>query len=238
MVSIFGGDALAAVGDITDGSTVMVSGFGSAGEPRELVEALIDHGATGLVIINNNAANNEFGLGALLAAGRVAKVICSYPRLVRGTAATTGINVAPIFDELYEAGKIELELVPQGTLAERIRAGGAGIGGFFTRTGFGTELAVGKEVRLIDGYGYVFEKPLRADFALVRAHRADRAGNLTYNQTARNFGPLMLTAADTTIVQVAELVAAGDIDPENVVTPGIYVDRLVQVARDLKRGKS
>lgn len=238
MVSIFGGDALAAVGDITDGSTVMVSGFGSAGEPRELVEALIDHGATGLVIINNNAANNEFGLGALLAAGRVAKVICSYPRLVRGTAATTGINVAPIFDELYEAGKIELELVPQGTLAERIRAGGAGIGGFFTRTGFGTELAVGKEVRLIDGYRYVFEKPLRADFALVRAHRADRAGNLTYNQTARNFGPLMLTAADTTIVQVAELVAAGDIDPENVVTPGIYVDRLVQVARDLKRGKS
>ena len=195
------------------------------------MEALIEQGATDLTIINNNAANNEFGLGALLAAGRVKKVICSYPRLVRGTAATTGTDVAPVFDQLYEAGKIELELVPQGTLAERIRAGGAGIGGFFTRTGYGTEIAEGKETRVINGRGYVFESPLRADFALVRAAKADRAGNLIYNQTARNFGPLMLMAADTTIVQVRELLEIGEIDPEVVISPGIYVDRLVVVPK-------
>lgn len=227
----FGDNLREAVAVIPDGATVMVGGFGSAGEPRELVEALIEQGATDLTIINNNAANNEFGLGALLAAGRVKKVICSYPRLVRGTAATTGTDVAPVFDQLYEAGKIELELVPQGTLAERIRAGGAGIGGFFTRTGFGTEIAEGKETRVINGRGYVFESPLHADFALVRAAKADRAGNLVYNQTARNFGPLMLMAADTTIVQVRELLEIGEIDPEVVVSPGIYVDRLVVVPK-------
>lgn len=227
----FGDNLREAVAVIPDGATVMVGGFGSAGEPMELVEALIEQGATDLTIINNNAANNEFGLGALLAAGRVKKVICSYPRLVRGTAATTGTDVAPVFDQLYEAGKIELELVPQGTLAERIRAGGAGIGGFFTRTGFGTEIAEGKETRVINGRGYVFESPLHADFALVRAAKADRAGNLVYNQTARNFGPLMLMAADTTIVQVRELLEIGEIDPEVVVSPGIYVDRLVVVPK-------
>lgn len=231
MMKNFGDNLREAVAVIPDGATVMVGGFGSAGEPRELVEALIEQGATDLTIINNNAANNEFGLGALLAAGRVKKVICSYPRLVRGTAATTGTDVAPVFDQLYEAGKIELELVPQGTLAERIRAGGAGIGGFFTRTGFGTEIAEGKETRVINGRGYVFESPLHADFALVRAAKADRAGNLVYNQTARNFGPLMLMAADTTIVQVRELLEIGEIDPEVVVSPGIYVDRLVVVPK-------
>lgn len=231
MLKMFNDDLAAAVRDIPDGATVMVGGFGSAGEPRELVEALIEQGASHLTVINNNAANNEFGLGALLAAGRVDKVICSYPRLVRGTAATTGSNVAPIFDQLYEAGKIELELVAQGTLAERIRAGGAGIGGFFTRTAYGTELAEGKETRVIDGKGYVFEQPLRADYALVRAAKADRVGNLTYNHTARNFGPLMLMAADTTIVQVPELVDVGAIDPEVIVSPGIYVDRLVVLPR-------
>ena len=227
MVHILNDDLLAAVADISDGATVMVSGFGSAGEPRELVEALIDHGAAHLTIINNNAANNEFGLGELLDAGRVDKVICSYPRLVKGTAATTGTDVAPIFDRLYAEGKIELELVPQGTLAERIRAGGSGIGGFFTRTGFGTELAEGKETRVINGRGYVFESPIQADFALVRAAVADRAGNLLYEKTARNFGPLMLAAADTTVVQVDRIVEIGEIDPEIVVSPGIYVDRLV-----------
>lgn len=231
MMKNFGDNLREAVAVIPDGATVMVGGFGSAGEPRELVEALIEQGATDLTIINNNAANNEFGLGALLAAGRVKKVICSYPRLVRGTAATTGTDVAPVFDQLYEAGKIELELVPQGTLAERIRAGGAGIGGFFTRTGYGTEIAEGKETRVINGRGYVFESPLRADFALVRAAKADRAGNLIYNQTARNFGPLMLMAADTTIVQVRELLEIGEIDPEVVISPGIYVDRLVVVPK-------
>lgn len=232
MLTNFGNDALQAVNDIADGATIMVGGFGSAGEPRQLVEALIDQGASHLTIINNNAANNEFGLGALLAAGRVEKVICSYPRLVRGTAATTGTDVAPVFDQLYEAGKIQLELVPQGTLAERIRAGGAGIGGFFTRTGYGTELAEGKETRMIDGRGYVFETPLRADFALVRAAKADRMGNLIYNETARNFGPLMLMAAETTVVQVRELVEIGDIGPEVIVSPGIYVDRLVVLPKN------
>ena len=227
MVQLLNDDLLGAVRDIPEGATVMVSGFGSAGEPRELVEALIEHGSSDLTIINNNAANNEHGLGALLAAGRVRKVVCSFPRLVKGTAHTTGVDVDPVFDRLYAAGQIELELVPQGTLAERIRAGGAGIGGFFTRSGFGTELAEGKETRVIDGRGYVFESPLRAEFALVRAAAADRAGNLVYEKTARNFGPIMLTAADTTIVQVDSIVDVGEIDPEIVVSPGIYVDRLV-----------
>lgn len=235
MVQILNDNLLQAVQDIPDGATVMVSGFGSAGEPRELVEALIDSGPTDLTIINNNAANNERGLGALLAAGRVRKVVCSFPRLVKGTAHTTGLDVDPVFDRLYAAGKIQLELVPQGTLAERIRAGGAGIGGFFTRSGFGTELAEGKETRIIDGHGYVLETPLRAEFALVRAAVADRAGNLIYEMTARNFGPIMLTAADTTIVQVDSVVEAGELDPEVVVSPGIYVDRIV-VARVDGRG--
>lgn len=227
MTKIITGSIAEAVQDIPDGATVMVGGFGSAGEPRELVEALIDQGARHLTIINNNAANNDRGLGALLEARRVDKVICSYPRLVKGTSSTTGIDVAPVFDRLYEAGLIELELVPQGTLAERIRAGGAGIGGFFTPTGFGTELAEGKETRVINGRGQVFETPLRADFALVRAAAADMAGNLIYGHTARNFGPLMLAAADVTAVQVERLVETGELSPEIIVTPGIYVDRVV-----------
>lgn len=227
MTKIITGSIAEAVQDIPDGATIMVGGFGSAGEPRELVEALIDQGARHLTIINNNAANNDRGLGALLEARRVDKVICSYPRLVKGTSSTTGIDVAPVFDRLYEAGQIELELVPQGTLAERIRAGGSGIGGFFTPTGFGTELAEGKETRVINGRGQVFETPLRADFALVRAATADRVGNLVYGHTARNFGPLMLAAADVTAVQVERLVEAGELSPEIIVTPGIYVDRVV-----------
>lgn len=227
MATIITDSIAEAVKDIPDGATVMVGGFGSAGEPRELVEALLEHGARHLTIINNNAANNERGLGALLEARRVDKVICSYPRLVRGTASTTGTNVAPVFDRLYEAGQIELELVPQGTLAERIRAGGAGIGGFFTPTGYGTELAEGKETRTINGRGHVYETPLRADFALVRALTADTAGNLVYGNTARNFGPLMLTAAERTIVQVDNLVRSGELSPEIIITPGIYVDQVV-----------
>lgn len=235
MSKIFNGSSLDAVREIQDGSTIMVSGFGSAGEPRELVEALVSHGARNLTIINNNAANNEFGLGALLANGQVSKVICSYPRLVRGTTKTTGTNVAPIFDELYAAGRLDLELVPQGTLAERIRAGGTGIGGFFTPTGYGTELAEGKETRTINGRGHVFEEPLTADYALVRADTADEAGNLIYSHTARNFGPLMVTAAARTIVQVPRIVAAGKINPEHVITPGIYVDRVVLIEPDERK---
>lgn len=237
MVKIHTDSIVEAIQDIRDGATIMVGGFGSAGEPRELVEALIEHGASHLTIINNNAANNDRGLGALLEARRVDKVICSYPRLVKGTSSTTGTGVSPVFDRLYAAGQINLELVPQGTLAERIRAGGAGIGGFFTRTGFGTELAEGKETRMINGRGYVFESPLRADFALVRAATADHAGNLIYGHTARNFGPLMLAAAEATVVQVDQLVEIGELDPEVIITPGIYVDRVV-VCRHAKEDKN
>lgn len=209
----------AAVADIPNGATVLVGGFGAAGQPVELIEALVRSGASGLTIVNNNAGNGEVGLAALIAAGRVRKIICSFPRQ----------HDSHHFDAKYRAGEIELELVPQGNLAERIRAAGAGIGAFFTPTGYGTPLAEGKEVREIDGRHYVLELPIRADFALIKAHIADEAGNLTYRKTARNFGPIMATAATTTIAQVSRVVPRGGIDPEHVVTPGIFVNRVVAV---------
>ncbi|MBT8337570.1 MAG: 3-oxoacid CoA-transferase subunit A [Gemmatimonadetes bacterium] len=208
-----------AVADIPDEATVMIGGFGEAGSPIELIHALIDQGASGLTVVNNNTGSGEVGLAALIAAGRVEKMICSYPRSANST----------VFPERYRAGEIELELVPQGTLAERIRAGGAGIPGFYTPTAVGTPLAEGKEHRSFDGRTHVLERGLTADFALIRGHRADRYGNVVYNKTARNFGPLMATAARTTIVQVREVVPAGEIDPEIVVTPGIFVDRIIEV---------
>ncbi|WP_246142837.1 3-oxoacid CoA-transferase subunit A [Nocardioides rubriscoriae] len=209
--------AAEAVADVADGSTVLVGGFGPAGMPFTLIDALIDQGATDLTVVSNNAGNADVGLAALLAKGRVRKVVCSYPRQVDSW----------VFDALYREGRIELELVPQGNLAERMRAAGAGIGAFFCPTGVGTPLAEGKETREIDGRTYVLEMPIKGDVALVCAHRADRAGNLVYRRTARNFGPVMATAAATTVVQVSEVVDVGEIDPEVVVTPGIYVDRVV-----------
>lgn len=212
-------DAATAVADIPDGSTIMIGGFGRAGQPVELIDALIAHGATDLTIVNNNAGNGDVGLAALLAKRRVRKIVCSFPRQ----------HDSWVFDGLYRSGDIELELVPQGNLAERIRAAGAGIGAFFSPTGVGTQLADGKEERVIDGRRYVLEYPIKADFALVSGLRADRWGNLVYRETARNFGPIMASAATTTIVQVDEVVALGALDPENVVTPGIFVDRVVAV---------
>lgn len=209
----------AAVSGIPDGAVVMIGGFGRAGQPIELIDALLEQGATDLTVINNNAGNGDTGLAALLAARRVRKMICSFPRQ----------SDSHVFDALYRAGDIELELVPQGNLAERIRAAGAGIGGFFTPTGFGTALAEGKETREIDGRRYVLEYALPADVALVSAWRADRWGNLVYRKTARNFGPIMAAAAATTIVQVDAVVELGALDPEAVVTPGLYVDRVVAV---------
>jgi 3-oxoadipate CoA-transferase, alpha subunit len=208
-----------AVAGIEDGATVLVGGFGGAGQPMALIDALIEQGAKDLVIVNNNAGNAEVGLAALMKAARVRKIICSFPRQTDSY----------VFDELYRSGKIELELVPQGTLAERVRAGGAGIGGFYTRTGVGTMLAQGKEVRQIDGEDYVFEAPIKADVALIKAKCGDRWGNLTYNKTARNFGPVHATAAKLTIAQVDEIVELGEIDPETVVTPGIFVQRVIKV---------
>src|SRR5213592_4650283 len=213
--------AAAAIADVRDGSTVMIGGFGTAGMPSELIDGLIEQGARELTIVNNNAGNGETGLAALLKAGGVRKIICSFPRQVD----------SQVFDGLYRAGKIELELVPQGNLAERIRAAGAGIGGFFTPTGYGTELAKGKETREIDGRMYVFETPIHADFALIKAERGDRWGNLTYRKTARNFGPIMAMAAKTTVASVHEIVPLGELDPEAIITPGIFVQRVVKVAR-------
>ncbi len=212
-------DVEAAVAGIPDGATVLIGGFGRAGQPVELIDALIAQGATDLTIVNNNAGNGDTGLAALLAKKRVRKILCSFPRQ----------HDSWVFDGLYRAGEIELELVPQGNLAERIRAAGAGIGAFFSPTGVGTALAAGKEARTIDGRDYVLEYPITADFALISALTADRWGNLVYRETARNFGPIMATAATTTIVQVDELVPLGDLDPEAVVTPGIFVDRVVAV---------
>jgi len=209
----------AAVADIPDGATVMIGGFGTAGMPSELVEALIAQGAKDLTIVSNNAGNGETGLASLLKAKRVKKIICSFPRQTDSWH----------FDALYRAGEIELELVPQGNLAERIRAAGAGIGAFFTPTAFGTQLAQGKETRKIDGRDYVLEYPIRADFALIKALRGDRWGNLVYRKTARNFGPIMASAAKCTVAQVRELVNLGDLDPESVVTPGIFVQRVVEI---------
>ena len=212
-------DAAAAVAGIPDGATVMIGGFGRAGQPVELIDALIAHGARDLTIVNNNAGNGDTGLAALLAAGQVRRIVCSFPRQ----------HDSWVFDGLYRAGEIELEIVPQGNLAERIRAAGAGIGAFFSPTGVGTELAEGKEARTIDGRDYVLEYPIRADFALISALKADRWGNLVYRKTARNFGPIMATAAAVTVVQVDEIVPLGSLDPETVVTPGIFVDRVVAV---------
>jgi 3-oxoadipate CoA-transferase alpha subunit len=213
--------AEAALCDVRDGATVMIGGFGGAGQPAELIDALIEQGATDLTIVNNNAGNGETGLAALLKAGRVRKIICSFPRQVD----------SQVFDGLYRAGRIELELVPQGNLAERIRAAGAGIGGFFTPTAFGTDLAKGKETREIGGRMYVLESPIHADVALIKAERGDRWGNLVYRKTARNFGPVMAMAAKLTVASVHEIVPLGGLDPEAIVTPGIFVQRVVKVPR-------
>lgn len=210
-----------ALTDIPHGATVLLGGFGFAGQPAALIDGLIAQGASDLTIVSNNAGNGEVGLGALLKAGRVRKIICSYPRQPD----------SQVFDALYRAGKIELELVPQGNFAERIRAAGAGIGGFFTRTGYGTRLAAGKETRIIDGKGYVFETPIHADVALIQADTADRWGNLTYRKTAQNFNPVMATAAKLTIVQVSHIVPLGGLDAEIIVTQGIYVHRVVKFER-------
>jgi 3-oxoadipate CoA-transferase alpha subunit len=219
VISKLRSSAAEAVAGIESGATIMIGGFGRAGQPVELIDALLDQGAHDLVVINNNAGNGDTGLAALLAARRVRKIVCSFPRQ----------SDSYVFDALYRTGEIELELTPQGTLAERIRAAGAGIGGFFTPTGFGTPLAVGKEHRVIDGRDYVLEHPLHADYALVSGHLADRWGNVVYRKTARNFGPIMAAAAQTAIVQVDRVVPLGSIDPEVVVTPGVYVDRVVAV---------
>lgn len=212
-------DIAEAVAGIPDGATVMIGGFGTAGQPVELIDALIEQGAGNLTVINNNAGNGDVGLAELIRLGRVAKIVCSFPRQKDSWH----------FDAKYLAGEIELEVVPQGNLAERIRAAGAGIGAFFTPTGYGTLLAEGKETRRIDGRDHVLELPIKADFALIKALRADEVGNLVYRKTARNFGPIMAAAATTTIAQVSEVVATGALDPETVVTPGIYVDRVVRV---------
>lgn len=219
MISKLADDVAAAVSGIEDGATVMIGGFGPAGQPVELIDALLEQGARDLTIVNNNAGNGETGLAALLAARRVRRIVCSFPRQ----------SDSQVFDALYREGAIELELVPQGNLAERIRAAGAGIGAFYTPTGFGTELGAGKESRRIDGRDYVLEYPLAADYALISALRADRWGNLVYRKTSRNFGPVMAAAARCTIAQVDEVVELGALDPEAVVTPGIYVDRVVAV---------
>lgn len=212
-------DLQTAVQDIADGDTVMIGGFGEAGSPIELIHALIDQGASNLTVLNNNTGSGEVGLAALIKAGRVAKMICSYPRSANST----------VFPDLYRSGEIELELVPQGTLAERIRAGGAGIPAFYTSTAVGTELESGKERRSFGDRDYVLEHALTADFALIKARVADWHGNLLFNKTARNFAPLMAMAATTTVVQTVEVVRAGGIDPETVITPGIFVDRIVHV---------
>ncbi|MDJ0748516.1 MAG: 3-oxoacid CoA-transferase subunit A [Woeseiaceae bacterium] len=208
-----------AVADIPDGATVMVGGFGASGSPIELLHALIDHGAKDLTVINNNTGNGEVGLAALIGNGQVRKMICSFPRS----------SQSKVFPKLYRAGEIELEIVPQGTLAERIRSAGAGIPAFYTPTSVGTVLAEGKEQREFDGRSYVMEPWLKADFALIKCESADAVGNLTYNKTARNFSPLMCMAAKTTIVQTRKLLARGEIDPEHVITPGIFVNRIVEV---------
>jgi 3-oxoadipate CoA-transferase alpha subunit len=215
------GSALEAVADTPDGAIVLIGGFGSAGQPVQLIEALLASGARDLTVVSNNAGNGDHGIAALIRDRRVRKIVCSFPRQ----------SDSWHFDAAWRAGEIELELVPQGNLAERIRAAGAGIGAFFTPTGFGTALAEGKETRVIDGQGYVLEYPLSGDVALVAAHQADELGNLVYRKTARNFGPVMASAATTTIVQVDEIVAVGVLDPEHVVTPCLYVDRVVRVER-------
>lgn len=211
--------AAAAVAPIKNGSTVMIGGFGVAGQPVELIDALIEQGATDLTVVNNNAGNGDVGLAKLISLGRVRKIICSFPRQADSHH----------FDAKYHAGEIELEVVPQGNLAERIRAAGAGIGAFFTPTGYGTPLAEGKEVRELGGKMQILELPITADFSLTKAVTADTAGNLVYRKTARNFGPIMAAAATHSIVQVSNVVQRGQLDPEVVVTPGIYVDTVVAI---------
>lgn len=210
-----------ALADVRDGSTVLIGGFGTAGIPAELIDGLIAQGAKDLVVVNNNAGNADHGLAALLKAGRVRKIVCSFPRQVDSW----------VFDELYRSGKLELELVPQGNLAERLRAAGAGIGAFFCPTAYGTELAKGKETREIDGRQYVLEYPIRGDVALIKAEAGDRWGNLVYRKAARNFGPVMAMAAKTTVASVHEVKELGELDPEAVVTPGIFVHRIVKIPR-------
>jgi 3-oxoadipate CoA-transferase alpha subunit len=218
----------AALADVPDGTTVMIGGFGNAGMPAQLIDALIEQGAKQLTIVNNNAGNGDTGLAALIKARRVRKIICSFPRQADSWH----------FDGQYRAGEIELELVPQGTLAERIRAAGAGIGAFYTPTAYGTRLAEGKETRRIGARDYVLEYPIHADYALIKADRADRWGNLSYRKSARNFGPIMASAARCTVVQVRETVELGALDPEEIVTPGIFVQRVVRVAPRAALGKA
>ncbi len=220
MTAVLCADPDEAVAGISNGSVVLIGGFGMAGMPVELIDALIRTDAADLTVVSNNAGNGDTGLAALLAAGRVRKMVCSFPRQ----------SDSWVFDRLYRAKEIELELVPQGNLAERMRAAGAGIGAFFTPTGAGTPLADGKETREIGGRTYVLEYPIHGDVALIKAHRADRLGNLVYRKTARNFGPVMATAAATVVAQVAEVVDIGQLDPESVVTQSIYVDRLVAIS--------
>src|SRR5215468_3367824 len=216
--------AAEALSDVKDGSTVMIGGFGTAGMPFTLIDALIAQGAKHLTVVANNAGNGDTGLAALLKAGRVRKILCSFPRQTDSW----------VFDELYRAGKIELEVVPQGNLAERMRAAGAGIGAFYCPTGYGTLLAGDRETRRINGRDYVLEYPIHADFALIKAYRGDRWGNLVYRKTARNFGPIMASAAKCTVAQVREIVDLGDLDPETVVTPGIFVHRVVEIPSAVK----
>jgi 3-oxoadipate CoA-transferase, alpha subunit len=215
----------AAIAGIGDGATILIGGFGTAGQPAELIDALIAQGARDLTVVNNNAGNGDIGLAALLKAKRVRKILCSFPRQVD----------SHVFDALYRAGEIELEVVPQGNLAERIRAAGAGIGAFYTPTGYGTLLAAGKETRHIEGRDYVLEFPIHGDFALIKAEAGDRWGNLVYRKTARNFGPIMASAAKCSIVQVNRLVELGELDPESVVTPGIFVHRIVHIPQSKVR---
>lgn len=215
----------AALHDVRDGSTVLIGGFGTSGIPAELIDGLIAQGARDLTVVNNNAGNADYGLAALLKSGRVRKIICSFPRQTDSW----------VFDSLYRSKQIELELVPQGNLSERIRAAGAGIGAFFSPTGFGTDLAKGKESRMIDGKAYVLEYPIRGDLALIKAERGDRWGNLTYRKAARNFGPVMAMAASCTVATVHELAELGDMDPELIVTPGIFVSRVVKIPRSVTR---
>lgn len=216
--------AIEAVSEIPDGATVLVGGFSGAGVPETLIGALLEHGATDLTLVHNNAGNALLGVARLLAAGRVRKMICSFPRSWE----------SDVFENLYKEGKVELECVPQGTLAERLRAGGSGLGGIYTPAGFGTDLAQGKETRMIGDRGYVFEPALTGDFSLVKARRADRWGNLQYRMTARNFGPAMCMAAKTTIVEVDDVVPLGMLDPESIVTSGVFVQSVVNLKKETK----
>jgi 3-oxoadipate CoA-transferase alpha subunit len=215
----------AALADVPHGATIMIGGFGNAGMPAALIDALIAQGASSLTIVNNNAGNGDTGLAALIKGKRVRKILCSFPRQADSWH----------FDALYRAGELELELVPQGTLAERIRAAGAGVGAFYTPTAYGTRLAENKETRRIDGRDYVLEYPVHADYAIIKADRADRWGNLTYRKSARNFAPIMAAAAKCTVVQVREVAELGALDPESIVTPGIFVRRVVRVVSSLQK---